>query len=395
MNLIDRKTDRTTLSKFMSLFPVTAILGPRQSGKTTLCRDSFPGHPYANLEFPDIRTFAQDDPRALLDQFPDGAVIDEIQRCPDLLSYLQGRIDEDPRVGRWILTGSQNLLLLESVGQSLAGRVALLHLLPLSRNETTRFARFPRELDECLLTGGYPRILDQGLDPGEFLDGYLATYVERDVRTVTRVGDLSTFRRFMALCAGRTGQILNFSSLASDAGISQPTARAWLSVMEACFIIFLLPAWHGNLRKRLVKRPKLHFWDSGLVCRLLGIRNHEQLHPHPLRGAIFESWMAAEVAKQRWHRGDTTGLFHFRDQHGLEVDLLIDDPQGVSLIEAKTGSTLALDMWDAMTQVADLFPADRIARRCLLYGGQEMQDRSAGSALPWHAVAEIDCPGKV
>ncbi len=367
--------------------PVVTITGPRQSGKTTLCRAAFPEYPYINLEIPSERDLALEDPRALLARLPDGAVLDEIQRCPDLLSYIQGQVDEDPRPGRWILTGSQNLLLLESVSQSLAGRAAVLHLLPLTYAEVRRFDSYPSDLDEVLLTGGYPRILDRRLVPREFLDPYITTYVERDARAVSRVGDLVTFQRFMALCAGRTGQLLNLSSLASDTGISQPTAKAWLSVLETSFIVMRLPAWHGNLRKRLVKAPKLHFWDSGLVCRLLKIRDAQQLRLHPLRGSIFESWVVSEVAKARLNRGEAGGLFHLRDQHGREVDLVEETDAGLRFTEIKAGATVTSDMLGGLTRAMDEGLVATTTPRRVIYGGDVRQTRSDCEITPWSVLA--------
>ncbi len=286
-------------------FPAVTLTGPRQSGKSTLCRELFSEKPYVSLEAPDIRSFATDDPRAFLARYPDGAILDEVQRAPELPSYLQGLIDDDSTPGRWILTGSQDLALVESVSQSLAGRTAVLHLLPLARGEVIRFDRHPVGLDDAMLAGGYPRIFDHGLDPAEWISAYVATYVERDVRTIGAVGDLVMFQRFVELCAGRTGQLLNYSSLASDCGVSQPTAKAWLSVLETSFIAFRLPAFHSNRRKRLVKMPKLYFHDTGLACWLLGIRSADQVRSHPLRGALFETWVATEVLKGRTNRAVT------------------------------------------------------------------------------------------
>ena len=300
--LIDRDL-APNLVRAASQLPAMTLTGPRQSGKTTLCRALFPQHPYVTLEAPDVRAFAMEDPRAFLAQFPKGAVIDEVQRVPDLLSYLQGIIDADPAPGRWILTGSQNLSLLESVSQSLAGRTAVHHLLPLTRGEVGRFDRPPKSLEETLFAGGYPRIFDRNLDPVEWLRSYVATYLERDVRTISNVGDLATFQRFIELCAGRTAQLLNYSSLANDCAISQPSAKAWLSILEASFIASRLPAFHANLRKRIVKMPKLFFYDTGLVCWLLGIRTPEQLRSHPLRGPIFETWVVSEIVKHRTKPG--------------------------------------------------------------------------------------------
>ena len=369
-----------------SQLPVVTVTGPRQSGKTTLCRMTFPDRPHVNLEVPDVRAYAAGDPRSFLADHPDGAVLDEIQRVPELMSYLQDDVDRHPDPGRWILTGSQNLLLLDAVNQSLAGRVAVLHLLPCTWPEVQRFAGAPDDLDHVLLAGGYPRIHDRRMPPGEFLDGYLATYLERDVRSITNVGDLVAFQTFLGLCAGRTGQLLNLSSLASDCGIAQPTAKSWLSVLEASFVAFRLPAWHGNLRKRLTRTPKLHFWDTGLVCRLLGINDPNQLRNHPLRGSIFETWVVSEQARRRLHRGQRGGLHHFRTQTGSEVDLVIDDGDGLHLVEAKSGRTLDPRLADGLREVADILGGERVASCRLVYGGEERRTARSVDMVSWREV---------
>ncbi len=372
-------------------WPAVTLTGPRQSGKTTLCATVFGDHPQVSLEDPDTRAFADEDPRGFLAQFGDGAVIDEVQRVPDLPSYLQGVIDADPVPGRWILTGSHDLALVQSVSQSLAGRTAVLHLLPLARSETIRFDSFPLSLDEALVVGGFPPIFDRGFEASDWLASYIATYLERDVRTITNVGDLNTFNRFVQLCAGRSGQLLNYSALAGDCGISQPTAKAWLSVLEALFVVFRLDAFAANTRKRLVRMPKLHFYDSGLACWLLGIRTPEQLHSHPLRGAMFETWVASEIVKHRANRGIRGGVTHYRDRSGTEVDLVVehaDEPQaGISLVEARATATPSGRLLDGprrvQAQLADEHPS---ASAFAVYGGTQTQHRSDVSLVAWHEL---------
>ena len=379
------------LMEAAQVWPSITLTGPRQSGKTTLNRALFPNHQYETLEAPDVRAFAAEDPRAFLAQFPEGAVLDEVQRVPDLLSYLQGIIDADPVPGRWILTGSQNLTLLETVSQSLAGRTAVHNLLPLTRGETTRFPRHPKTLDETLLTGSYPRIFDEGHEASDWLGSYIATYIERDVRTISNVGDPTNFQRFVSLCAGRTAQLLNYSSIAGDCGISQPTAKAWLSILETSFVAFRLPVLHTNLRKRLVKLPKLHFYDTGIVCWLLGIRTPEQLRTHPLRGAIFETWVVSEIAKHRANQGETGGISYYRDRNGAEVDLMVESPNGTTIIEAKSSETASSNLFDGSRRVRGHL--SQSTRRCsvvVVYGGDQRQRRGTDSLIPWRELHAFD-----
>lgn len=368
--------------------PAVTLTGPRQSGKTTLCRAAFPEHPYVNLERPDTREFASDDPRAFLAQYPAGAIVDEVQRFPELASYLQVEIDDDPSPGRWILTGSHNLSLLQSTSQSLAGRTEVHYLLPLGYGEVVRFQGHPTTLDETLFTGGYPRILDRELNPSDWLRSYVATYIERDVRTLSAVGDLSTFQRFVELCAGRTGQLLNFSSLADDCGVSQPTARRWVSILEASFIAFRMFPFHSNLRKRLIRMPKLHFYDSGLVCWLLGIRDPGQLRTHPLRGQIFESWVASELVKRQMNQGETSTLSFYRDRDNAEVDFIIERPSGLILIEAKSSQTPSGSLLSGIRRVRRHLEGSRPVQGMVVYGGTEVQSRSEGTLVPWNRLHE-------
>jgi predicted AAA+ superfamily ATPase len=370
-------------------FPALVMTGPRQSGKSTLCQKVFPHLPYTTLESPDVRAFALEDPRGFLKQFPKGAILDEIQNCQQITSYLQEIIDRDPVSGRWILTGSHNLSVMESTSQSLAGRSAVVHLLPLSRSEVVEFSHHPRTLNETLLTGGYPRILDRKLRPADWLSSYVATYLERDVRSISNLGDLVAFQRFAQLSAGRISQLLNLSSLAGDCGISQPTAKAWASVLEASFIAFRLPSYHGNVSKRLIKMPKLHFYDTGLAAWLLGIRDVAQLDVHPLRGAIFESWVVSEIIKQRFNQGESNGVYFFRDKAGLESDVLVQGRKTLKLVEVKVGQTISSD-WAANNQkILGLFARTKQAVACIvIYGGTEKQERNGAIFLPWHAIQD-------
>ncbi len=377
-------------------WPSITLTGPRQSGKTTLCRALFPGHPYTSLEDPDVRAFATEDPRAFLAQFPQGAIFDEVQRAPDLPSYLQGVIDADPAPGRWILTGSQNLALHQPVSQSLAGRTAVHTLLPLSRSEIVRFPRHPETLEEALFAGSYPRIFDCGLNPSDWLGSYVATYLERDVRMISNIGDLAVFQNFLALAAGRTGQFINYSSLSGDCGISQPTAKTWLGILEASFLAFRLPAFQSNARKRLKKMPKLHFHDTGLVCWLLGIRTPEQLHTHPLHGSIFETWVVSEIVKRRTNQDDASGLFCYRDRNDAEVDLVVERSPGLTLVEAKSAKTPSSSMFHGSRRVQKQLA--RPAEPCpimVVYGGDQFQRRGMDRLLPWSRLHEQELGGVI
>jgi hypothetical protein len=368
-------------------YPVLVVTGPRQSGKTTLCKAVFPDLPYASLEEPDVRQFAVDDPRGFLAQYADGALLDEVQRAPELLSYLQGIVDREPRPGSFVLTGSQQLDVLAGVSQTLAGRAGLLSLLPFALAELPE-DRAPRSIEQLLFRGLYPPIHDRGLEPSRWHANYVQTYLERDLRQVVNVRDLSSFRVFLRLCAGRTGQLLNLSSLAADCGITHNTAKAWLSVLEASFIVVLLRPHFRNFGKRLMKTPKLYFVDPGLAAWLLEIRSEEQLIAHPLRGALFETWAIAELLKGRANAALASNLYFWRDRAGLEVDCLLDRGTALVPIEIKAGKTLASDYFDALARFAAL-AGDLAMPGWVVYGGSRLEKRSGATALPWRSIDSL------
>lgn len=353
---------------------------------------AFPDKPYVSLEPPDTRAAVVADPRAFLAQHSAGAILDEVQRVPDLLSYLQGALDATPAPGRFILTGSANLNLLQSVTQSLAGRTALMTLLPLSRDEVLRFGGIDDDLFTTLWRGGYPAIFDRQLPPTEWLGAYVATYVERDVRQLLNVSDLVAFQTFLQLCGGRACQLVNLSSLGADAGLTHNTARAWLSVLETSYVMFRLPPLHVNLRKRLIKTPKLVFYDSGLLCYLLGIREPDQLRQHPLRGAIFETWVIAEIIKSRLHRGLPASAWFYRDRKGEKIDLVVEEGDRLVLVEAKSGQTLADDSWSSLTRTRTMLAAAAPGKKVeafLVHGGESETRRHDIVGLPWRRIQDI------
>lgn len=381
-----------TLAELARLYPVVTVTGPRQSGKTTLCRAVFPDKAWVNLEDPDVRRFATTDPRAFLDAHRDGAIFDEVQRVPDIPSYLQGMVDDDPRPGRFILTGSQNLMLLASTSQSLAGRTAILNLLPLSFAErgsagTATHAAAARGHHEALWSavfeGGYPAIIARGIPPERWLADYVATYLERDVRQILNVAQLEQFQTFLGVCAGHTAQLVNLSQLGAACGVTHNTARAWLSVLQASFIVHELRPYAANVNKRLVKTPKLHFWDTGLACYLLGIRDASQLATHPLRGALFETWVTSEVCKAILHRGARPRVWFYRDRRGLEVDLVVERRDGLVLVETKSGRTIAADFFDALTAASEIIGR---AARVLVYGGDSGHRRTNAEVVAWSDI---------
>ena len=377
-------TDR--LVGLFKQYPFVTVTGPRQSGKTTLCRAAFPHLEYVNLEAPDQRLYAETDPRGFLSQHGDGVILDEIQRVPQLLSYLQVLADENGGNSLYVLTGSEEFRLSNSISQSLAGRTALLCLLPFTLDERRRAGGSDR-VDDILYSGFYPRIHDQKLDPRQALGDYFETYVERDVRRLSEIRNLTSFRQFARLCAGRVGQLLNVSSLGADAGVSHTTAREWLSILEASFVVFQLPPFHANIRKRLVKSPKLYFFDVGLASYLIGIEHADQIATHPLRGALFENAVVAEATKYLFNRGRRSNLSFFRDTRGLECDLLYEMGNRTGAIEIKSGATVASDYFDALNRIARLLP--QVSDRGLVYGGSFRQARRDVDVVTLNDVGDL------
>jgi len=397
-----KRTLADRLSQAAKQFPIVTVTGPRQSGKTTLVQAVFRDHRYISLELPDQRRFALEDPRGFLNQFDGPVVLDEVQRTPELFSYIQVLVDEHRDwTGRFILTGSQNFLLLQSISQSLAGRCAVLHLLPFSLAELQ--GRKPMELEsmgrtaagnlkppgmallDTLFTGFYPRIHDKQLPPRDWLAGYYQTYLERDVRNVLNVGDIETFGRFIRLCAGRCGQLLNLSGLASDCGISHTTARRWISLLEAGFIVTLLNPYHRNFGKRVIKSPKLYFLDTGLLCYLLQIRSPDELFHRAERGAVFESFVVSEMNKNFMHRGEQPSLYFWRTASGREVDIVIDLGRELIPVETKSAQTITSGFFTNLAYWRKA-SGDENAPAALIYGGDQSFMRSGTAVYPWYAL---------
>ena len=370
-------------------FPVLTVTGPRQSGKTTLMRTLLPDKPYVTLEAPAQREFARNRPAEYLRQFPQGAVIDEAQNAPELFSELQGVVDASGQMGQFVLTGSQNLSLLSRVTQSLAGRTALVELLPLSIAELRGVGLLEADYASHLLKGFFPAIYSRSLEPHEWLQGYLVTYAERDARQLAAIQDLSAFQRFLKLTASRTGQLLNMQSLGSDAGVADKTVKHWLSILETCYLIHFVRPHAANFGKRLVKSPKLYMTDVGLAATLMGIRTEGEIQSHPLRGALFETMVVNELMKTRVNLGLREPLYFWRDNIGTEVDVVIERGNEIAAVEIKSGPTVAsdtfrqLDKWHKYASERGRFSAVHLG---LVYGGDARFTREGVDVLPWSAL---------
>ena len=349
-------------------YPVVTVLGPRQSGKTTLVRMTFPDRAYFSLEDPDVRMAAEADPRGFLGQMEDGGILDEVQRLPVLLSYIQGIVDESRRSGLFILTGSHQPQLHEAVAQSLAGRTAMLTLWPFSLPELRNYKPDWKPFD-LIVRGTFPGLHERGLDPRRFYNSYMQTYVERDVRALVQLRDLSQFQSFLVLLAGRVGQLINYASLSNDVGVSSTTIRNWLSVLKASYVVFELPPFFENVRKRVVKSPKIYFTDAGLAAFLLGIHNEQQAARDPLRGGLYENLVITEVLKGAFNRGVRPDVYFFRDSHGSEVDLLIREGGLLTPVEIKSSETFSSEFVEGLERFRSL-GVGRVAAGAVLYGGE-------------------------
>lgn len=372
------------LKKLSTQFPVLGILGPRQSGKTTLAKALFPHYKYLNLEELDTRQFAAEDPRRFLKSLEEGpgVILDEIQRVPDLLSYIQAHVDEWQKPGFFILTGSENILLNQHISQTLAGRIALTTLLPLSLEELQDASLIPTKVEDILFQGFYPSLYAKKIEPRDWIQSYIQTYIERDVRNLKQITDLSVFQKFLQLCAGRVGQLLDLTSIGNDCGITAHTVRSWLSVLEATYVVFLLHPHYKNFSKRLIKTPKLYFYDTAIACHLLSIQSAKDLTTHYLRGGLFESMILSDLLKRRFNAGLLPNLYFWRDKSGHEIDCIFEQGTTLIPIEIKSGETLSADFFANIVKWNQMAGNDP-SNSYVIYGGKEKQTRSQGIALGW------------
>ncbi|MBU1146975.1 MAG: ATP-binding protein [Candidatus Omnitrophica bacterium] len=363
------------------------ITGPRQSGKTTLAKACFPKKPYVNLEEPDKRKLAIEDPRGFLENLSRGAILDEIQRAPQLSSYIQSIVDSSSQKGMFIFTGSQQFEITQSISQSLAGRTALIKLLPFNLKELGSKKQY-KSLDDLLIKGFYPRVYKENLMPHNFYMNYFETYVQRDLRQLSQIENLHVFEKFVRILAARTGQLLNYNSLANDVGVSQPTIRKWISLLEASYIVFLLPPFFRNIGKRLIKTPKIYFYDVGLAAYLLEIENAKQLKSHPLRGNLFENLIITEFLKARFNQAKASNLYFYRDRTGNEIDLILQNPLSLTAVEIKSSATLNLDFCRTLNLFKKIFGRE-VKKSFVVYCGKGTASHNQTTFLPWQELTVI------
>lgn len=368
--------------------PLVGIVGPRQSGKTTLSKEVFSKYTYVNLEQPDIRLYAQNDPKAFLSQYNNHVILDEIQRVPELFSYLQVKVDNDKKMGQYILTGSQHFLMMQSITQSLAGRIAIFNLYPLSYEELQNAKKQKKDIFTQIWYGGYPRLYEQKISPLIWLNNYIQTYIDRDVSLISQITNLKTFETFLRIIAGRTGQLLNLSSLSNELGISHNTVKAWINLLETSGIVYLLQPFYSNISKRLIKTPKIYFTDTGLVCRLLGIENPSQLNTHPLYGSIFETYIVIEYLKYYLNRGISPNIYFWRDKKGLEADLYKNVlGSKTEIFEIKSSQTIPEDAFGKLKEIQST--TNNNSQLNIIYAGDENQSRTSGKIIGWSSLSKF------
>ena len=371
------------IKKLVDKYPIIALTGPRQSGKTTLLKAMFPDYRYVSLENPDVRYFAETDPKDFLKQYDKQVIFDEVQRVPHLFSYIQSIVDDSKIMGQFIFSGSQNFHLMQNITQSLAGRVAIFRLFPFDIQELKNAKLLQEEYAPQLIKGFYPAIYDRNISPADFYPNYIETYIERDVSELVSIQDMSLFRKFLALCATRAGQILNMSNMANECGISTPTVKSWLSALENSYIIYLLQPYYKNFSKRIIKSPKLYFYDTGLLSNLLKINDISKISNQSIKGALFENMVISEYVKQINHKSMRhIDPWFWRDSHGNEVDLLLERSQHAEIVEIKSTGTVIPDLFKGLNYFSDLMKDDNL-EKTLVYGGSENQQRKAGRVVSW------------
>jgi len=373
----------SSVQKMRAKYPILALTGPRQSGKTTMLKSMFSDYRYVNLESPDMRSYAENDPKGFLAEYDKFVIFDEVQRVPNLFSYVQTIVDDSGIMGQFILSGSQNFHLMQNISQSLAGRVAIFKLFPFD-NQELKSGNWLDEDDYLtnLMKGFYPAIYDRNIPSKTFYNNYIQTYIQRDVTELINIRDLRLFQNFLGLCAARAGQLLNLNALANECGVSQPTAKSWLSALESSYILFQLHPYHKNFSKRIVKTPKLYFYDSGLLCHLLKISRKDQLQTHPFKGALFENAMIAEYVKQMYHHDTIKDIWFWRDSAGHEVDFMIEEEQGLEIVEFKASKTVMPEMFKGLSYFEELSDWKNL-KKTLVYGGDTTQKRTAATVKPW------------